>query len=205
MLAARVAHTYRYKYNVGIGSHHGSIIHPLRQVQQYLPRHSVFLLIKSAQNAYGLKSGDYGRYRRYCGHKVIKLRHSLGIKHGSKTKFVKRDYLKERPTESKTLQVLLFNAEKNWAAANETKFSQQRKASQKSRARFVSVKKLRRALCWARQLRVICGERTDQLTQLEAQAYELWLEGTAALEEGKWAVAQGKLIACREIMSVSFI
>lgn len=133
---------------------------------------------------------------------MIKLRHSLGIKHGNKTKFVKRDYLKERPQDSKTLQLLLFNAEKNWAAANENKFSQQRKTSQKSRARFVSVKKLRRALWWTRQLRVICGERTDQLTQLEAQAYELWLEGTVALEEGRWAVAQGKLIACREIMSV---
>ncbi len=97
---------------------------------------------------------------------MVKLRQSLGIKHGNKTKFVKRDYLKEKPHDSKTLQLLLFNAEKNWAAANETKFSQQRKPSQKSRARFVSVKKLRRALWWTRQLRVLCGERTEQVTQL---------------------------------------
>lgn len=81
----------------------------------------------------------------------------MSIKHGNKTKFLRKDYLKERPNDSKTLQLLLFNAEKNWAAANETKFSQQRKASQKSRARFVSIKKLRKALGWTKQLRQLCN------------------------------------------------
>lgn len=113
-----------------------------------------------------MKNGDYGRYRRYCGHKVLKLRQSLAIKHGNKTKFVRRDYLKERPNDSKTLQLLLFNAEKNWAAANETKFSQLRKPSQKSRARFFAIKKLRKALGWTRQLRQLCLEKTENVTQL---------------------------------------
>jgi signal recognition particle subunit SRP68 len=75
-------------------------------------------LTKTAQNAYGMKNGDYSRYRRYCSHKVFKLRQSLGIKHGNKTKFVRKDYVKEKPNDSKTLQLLLFNAEKNWASAN---------------------------------------------------------------------------------------
>lgn len=149
-----------------------------------------------------MKNADYGRYRRYCSHKVLKLRQALAIKHGNKTKFVRRDYLRERPEDSKTLQLLLFSAEKNWAAANETKFSQQRKPSQKSRARFFAVKKLRKAVGWAQQLRELCGARTEQVTQLEAHAYELFLEGAVAFERQAWAEAQGRLIACREIMAV---
>lgn len=90
----------------------------------------------------------------------------MQIKHGNKTKFIHKNYIKERPTDAKTLQLLLFNAERNWAAANETKFSQQRKASQKSRARFVSVKKLKKALGWAKQLRQFCADRTENVTQL---------------------------------------
>lgn len=34
----------------------------------------VFLLAKTAQQAYGVKTGDYARYRRYCSRKVLKLR-----------------------------------------------------------------------------------------------------------------------------------
>lgn len=33
-------------------------------------------------------------------------------------KFIKRDVVKEKPDDSKILQILLFNAEKNWAFAS---------------------------------------------------------------------------------------
>lgn len=107
------------------------------------------MLTKTAQNAYGIKGADYARYRRYCNHKILKLRHSMGVKLGNKSKFIRRNIVKEKPNDSKILQIVLFNAEKNWASANETKFSQTRKPSQKSRARFCSIKKLKKALLWA--------------------------------------------------------
>ena len=97
---------------------------------------------------------------------------------GTKTKFIRKDIVKEKPNDSKTLQLILFNAEKNWAFANETKLSQSRKASQKARARFYSIKKLKRALFWARELKKICANKTESITQLEAHAYELFLEGS---------------------------
>lgn len=127
----------------------------------------------------------------------------MGIKYGTKTKFVRRDILKEKPQDPKVLQFLLFQAEKNWALANETKFSAMRKASQKSRARFYSIKKLSKALEWARRLHSVCKEKTDHVSQLEAQAYELFLDGSLQFERQKWAEAQSKLIDCREIMPVS--
>ena len=79
---------------------------------------------------------------------------------GTKTKFIRKDVVKEKPNDSKTLQLILFNAEKNWAFANETKLSQSRKASQKARARFYSINKLKRALFWARELKKICANKT---------------------------------------------
>ena len=119
---------------------------------------------------------------------------------GNKNKYLPKDVMKEKPDDSRTLQVLLFNAEKNWALANETKFSQARKASQKSRARFVSTKKLRRAIEWAGKLRDICKDRSDGITELEGQAYQLYLQGSCDFERQQWAQAQSKLIACREIL-----
>lgn len=198
---ARVIVHNNLDIHVGVERRGNRCASPLREVQQYDPIYLVFLLTKTAQNAYGMKNGDYSRYRRYCSHKVFKLRQSLGLKLGNKTKFIRKDLVKEKPNDSKTLQILLFNAEKNWAFANETKFSQTRKPSQKSRARFFSIKKLKKALEWTGQLRKVCAEKTENITQLEAHAYELFLEGSLEFEKEKWANAQSKLIACREIMS----
>lgn len=54
---------------------------------------------------------------------------------------------------------------------------------------------------WAKKLREICLAKTESITQLEAHAYELYLEGLCEFEKQNWAAAQGKLIACREIMA----
>jgi signal recognition particle subunit SRP68 len=70
----------------------------------------VFLLAKTAQNSYGIKNSDYERYRRYCAKKIEKLRKSMGIKYGTKTKFIKKDIIKEKQNDSKILQIALFNA-----------------------------------------------------------------------------------------------
>jgi len=76
----------------------------------------------------------------------------MAVRLGTKNKFIHKDLLREKPNDARTLQLLLFNADKNWSIANETKFSQARKQSQKSRARFVSIKKLTRAVNWASKL-----------------------------------------------------
>ncbi len=70
----------------------------------------------------------------------------MGIKYGTKTKFIKKDIMKEKSNDIKTLQVALYNCEKYWAEANETKYSITRKQSQKSRSRFFAIKKLKKAI-----------------------------------------------------------
>lgn len=51
----------------------------------------VFLLAKSAQNSYGVKNGDYLRYRRYCTRKIDKIRATMNYKYGNRTRFNKKD------------------------------------------------------------------------------------------------------------------
>jgi hypothetical protein len=76
----------------------------------------------------------------------------MGCKLGNKTKFIKKDIIKEKSNDHKILQIALYNSEKYWAQSNETKYSSNRKTSQKSRARFYSIKKLKKAIQWSNQL-----------------------------------------------------
>ena len=68
----------------------------------------VFLLIKTAQTNYGMKNSDYARYRLYCSRKINKLRNSMNFKYGTKSKYIKRDILEERPNDCKIIQIALF-------------------------------------------------------------------------------------------------
>lgn len=52
------------------------------------------------------------------------------------------------------LQVLLFNAEKNWAHANEVKSTDNAKLKKTrgSRAKYTIINKLKRSVVWAKKL-----------------------------------------------------
>jgi signal recognition particle subunit SRP68 len=112
----------------------------------------VFLLIKTTQASYGVKNGDYYRYRRYCSRKVLKLRKTINYKYGTKNKHIKKDIASEKGNDKKILQILLFFAEKFWAYGNECKITSTLKKHQNSRARFLAIKKLKRAYQWSVKL-----------------------------------------------------
>jgi hypothetical protein len=73
----------------------------------------------------------------------------MGYKYGTKTKFLRKDIVRDNPYDKRIMEVALFNSEKYWAEANETKYSPTRNAAHKSRARFVSIKKLKKAIAWS--------------------------------------------------------
>jgi hypothetical protein len=54
-------------------------------------------MIKTAQHSFGIKNGDYMRYRKYCSRKIDKLRKAINYKCGNKNKFFKKDILKDKP------------------------------------------------------------------------------------------------------------
>ncbi len=147
-----------------------------------------------------MRHNDFSRYRAYCARKLYRLRrgrlirlsHSAGGGGGGRRKGG-GDALKWRPLplsaasarEPRHLQLLLFQAERAWAYAQELRAAGAR-AARRARASA----RLRRAAKWADALRALCAARGDARTQLEAEAYAAWMRGQVALEAGAWADAQ---------------
>ncbi len=73
--------------------------------------------------------------------------------------------------------MLLFNAEKNWAQANEVKseFNAKLKKSKSSRAKFTIINKLKRSAQWAKRLEKMCQKASEKKSALEAEAYREYL------------------------------
>ena len=144
---------------------------------------SLNLLVKGAQNSHGLKRGDYQQYRLYCANKVRKMRKQMKFSLAIKDKFVNRKVEQERTEDPRSLQVLLFNAEKNWAHANEVKdMSKNRKISKGNKNRQTILKKFKKALSWAQRLEEVCVAHADKKATFEAETYRLFLEGMVSFE-----------------------
>lgn len=152
----------------------------------------------------GIKAGDYQHYRNYCISKIKKIRRGMNFRFSTpKTKFTKKVIEDERPDDSRVLQVLLFNAEKNWAHANQVKSEQSAKLKKTkgSRAKFTIINKLKRAAQWAKRLENMCHRTSEKRSALEAEAYREYLEGLCLFETEKWADASKSFIKCREILT----
>jgi len=98
--------------------------------------------------------------------KIRKIRKSINYKYGTKNKFFKKDIIKDNVNDKKTLEIALWSSEKYWAEASETKYSPNRNPSHKSRARFVAIKKLKRAITWSNTLCAITKDRSTYLSTL---------------------------------------
>lgn len=87
-----------------------------------------------------------------------------------------------------------MQAERAWARAMERKEDDDNK-----RAKFHSVRRLRKAVTWAEQLVKVCETRADNRTQLEAEAYLAWMRGNELFERENWAAAQAPLLQAKTI------
>lgn len=86
------------------------------------------------------------------------------------------------------ISVPLLTAERAWGYAMELKDSGDR------RKKVHLVRRIVKAAYWGSELARLAEERCDERTALEAQAYSLWLSGSAAVEKSAWEVALSKLV-----------
>ncbi|CAK86775.1 unnamed protein product (macronuclear) [Paramecium tetraurelia] len=160
----------------------------------------VFQKIRETQRNYGLQHGDYQRYRTYCYNKINKLRHQMQFTHGKRfQKKVIQDVVKNDP---RVLQVLLYQAEKNWAHAMTLKQlinSGVNKKINKRQVKVYLVKKFKRAIQYSKQLTTICELRTEKRTSLESEAYNWYLQGLYHFETEKWEKALESFAKCYTI------
>lgn len=113
--------------------------------------------------------------------------------HG-RSKFVAKKLEEKDVKEKRSIEMLVMQAERAWARAMERKEDDDNK-----RAKFHSVRRLRKAVTWAEQLVKVCETRADNRTQLEAEAYLAWMRGNELFERENWAAAQAPLLQAKTI------
>ncbi|KAL4429755.1 hypothetical protein ABPG74_004392 [Tetrahymena malaccensis] len=154
-------------------------------------------IIKTSQSQNGLKHSDFQRYRKYCGHKVYKLRKLMKFSH--EKKYQKKQIHIERLNDPKMLQVLLFKIENNWAYAMDLKQIMQDSKDGAARKQHHVNKKMAKALKWAQLLNNICRERTDERSYQESEAYLNFIKGIYHHERHQWEDALESYIKSRSI------
>lgn len=142
----------------------------------------ILLLVKSAQNAYGLKHGDYRRYRQYCARRLHRLRKALSIPNGRKRFQKKMPTLEQYGKDARFLLLLVIQAERAWAFAMELKNAMEVTIRMKRHASTRMMKASR----WAREVEMVVASVGDERTALEAQAYAAWMSGNSSFVRENW-------------------
>ncbi|KAJ3094611.1 signal recognition particle subunit srp68 [Phlyctochytrium planicorne] len=161
-------------------------------------RISVLSLTNEARNEHGLRHQDYHRYRRYCARKVERVRKIAGLQQQSKgsKKFSKKPISSELVSNSRYLEILLFDAERSWSYAMELK----RDSTEEPRKRHHLIRKLKRAAQFAADLETVCqGVGADDQSTLDARAYASVMAGYVHLERQEWGPAMDRFAAARTI------
>ncbi|KAL1916511.1 uncharacterized protein VTP21DRAFT_5702 [Calcarisporiella thermophila] len=157
----------------------------------------VLALTNDARNTYGLRYQDYERYRHYCAQRLHRLRKVLDFTHSKGKGFQKKQITTDVVSDEKHLHLLLFNAERAWAYAQELK----RDTTSNPRKRHHMVRRLRKAAHFASELAALCSSKCnngmDARSALDAQAYSSLMCGYLLVEEEAWEKALDKFVEAR--------
>mmetsp|Transcript_1425 Transcript_1425/g.3202 ORF Transcript_1425/g.3202 Transcript_1425/m.3202 type:complete len:575 (-) Transcript_1425:84-1808(-) len=157
----------------------------------------VLSIAATQQSLNGLRHNDHLRYRQYCSRRLRRLYNSLRFKHG-------RGRFKQAPfpadfNDMRFLEIHLVNAERSWSYGVQLKADNAAASATNPRWRHHSIQRFSKAVKFAHQLESVCKVHCDQRTQLEAEAYAAFLEGTYLLEKEEWSEALAKLLRCRRV------
>ncbi len=133
-------------------------------------RLDILLTTTNMQNQNGIRLNDYGRYAKFCGTKINKLRKLLKITQG-KRKFVKIDITPETVDDSRFLLILLLNCERKWATGMAVKQQLTSIGQDIKPLRYNIKKKFKKAAEVAKHILDIARLKCDTQTVLEAEAY----------------------------------
>lgn len=140
----------------------------------------VLYIVKCAQNQHGLRHGDYQRYQQYVTRKLRRMRKSLRLQQGVRSRVVPKKLTPEIVNEARHLILAVFEIERSWAFAMQLKAE----ANSEPRKRFHMISRLRKAAKRAQVLSDLiaavpaCGAQT----KLEITAYIQWIYGILYFE-----------------------
>ncbi|KDR84735.1 hypothetical protein GALMADRAFT_233049 [Galerina marginata CBS 339.88] len=141
-------------------------------------------LANEQRNAYGLRYNDFTRYRKHCANRTHRIRSSLKMTHGKGRDFKKLPSLSAEIAKDGHLQLLLYEAERAWAYAQEltTSALQPGNKDNASALRHSATGRFRRAVNWSTQLLSLCqalynSSRLSAQNLVEATVYTIILNG----------------------------
>ncbi|EPR62890.1 hypothetical protein TGGT1_258070 [Toxoplasma gondii GT1] len=119
---------------------------------------SLSLYVEERREANGLRHGDFLRYRRYCSARLDRLRASLELRQGRN-----RFQQKKLPVvirDERVLLLVLTQAERAWSYAMQLKGENAASAVVNLRVRRHCIRRLSKALLYARLLENLCHSET---------------------------------------------
>lgn len=154
--------------------------------------------ISKAQREHGLRHRDFARYRGYCARRLARLYGACQLKHG-KGRYVHKKLSAETISDERTLLIPLVQSERAWAYAMEMKDLGSVKKKQ-SHLRSHMLRRFKKAALHANELAVLCATLGDEQTALEGDAYNNYMGGICALEQGKdYIGAMSKLLRAKRV------
>ncbi|KAI6153113.1 hypothetical protein BKA82DRAFT_4086213 [Pisolithus tinctorius] len=141
-------------------------------------------LANEHRSAYGLRYNDVTRYRKHCANRTHRLRSTLKMTHGKGREFKKLAPLTTDIVRDGHLQLLLFEAERAWAYAQDLIAQSTRPANEghAGTLRHSATGRFRRSVHWATQLLSHCqalyaSSRLSAENLIQATIYTLILNG----------------------------
>jgi len=157
----------------------------------------ILQMITQEQREHGLRHRDYARYRTYCARRLAKLYNTCKMKH-PKGKYVTKKLDVNAIVDERALLIPLVQSERAWAYAMEMKDVIPKK--KKAQYRQHMLKRLRKAVVHANELKEACAQVGSEQTVLEADAYASYMSGVSLMEQGKdWAGALVKLLRAKRL------
>jgi signal recognition particle subunit SRP68 len=124
----------------------------------------------------------------------------MKFKFGKGRNYQKANIEKVAPNDTRTLEVLLFNAEASWAYAMDLKQSlAQNNAAE--RIKFHIRKKFKRAQKWSALLEQLTQDRTEKRSAKETRAYAAFMAALAFHECNRFELALRRYIDSRDLYS----
>ncbi|KAI7837680.1 hypothetical protein COHA_008473 [Chlorella ohadii] len=157
----------------------------------------VLQIVKDAQGLHGLKHSDYQRYRQYCSRRLRRIYKAVRFLHG-RGRYQKKKLEPEAVKDVRHLHIPLVQAERAWAYAMDLKGQLEQQMEAQKRQHLI--RRLAKAVRHAAELVQLTAARCDARTQLEAEAYSLWMAGSLLLEkESDWEGALARFLRARKL------
>ncbi|KAI3436731.1 hypothetical protein D9Q98_006146 [Chlorella vulgaris] len=136
-------------------------------------------------------------FAQYCSRRLRRIYKGVKFLHG-RGRYQKKKHEPDAVKDVRQLHIPLMQAERAWAYAMDLKSQLEQKVVTQKRQHLI--RRLSKAATHAAELVALTSQRCDTRTQVEAEAYSLWMAGSVLLEkESDWEGALARFLKSRRL------